>query len=196
MRSRFFLYRYGLCSVLMAAWLGLGGKAASGPQDSSSLPSPSAVVKPETYVSLDRVPRGKEFEVAVVAEIARGFHMNSHTPSETYLIPTTLTTQPPAGIQLLDTLYPHGELVKFPFLPDKALDVYTGSVTLRIRLSVEAGAPLGGTTVPMTLRYQACNDTACLPPVKLPTSVRFEVVPAGAKTRALNPAILTAPAPT
>ncbi|MGB0035540.1 MAG: protein-disulfide reductase DsbD domain-containing protein, partial [Candidatus Acidiferrales bacterium] len=127
-------------------------------QDSSAMPSASSIVKPQTYVSLEPVPKGKEFQVAVAVEIARGFHMNSHKPSDQYLIPTTLTPQLPNGFQLLDTIYPEGHLEKFSFSPDKPLSVYSGSVTLRLRLSAIAVAPLGATTLPMTLRYQACNS--------------------------------------
>ena len=75
----------------------------------TAIPSPSAVVKPQTYVSLEPVPRGKAFEVAIVVEIARGFHMNSHKPTDPYLIPTTLTPQLPAGFELVDTIYPDGQ---------------------------------------------------------------------------------------
>jgi hypothetical protein len=48
------------------------------PAEPQGLPSAAAVVKPQAYVSLDPVPRGREFEVAITVEIARGFHMNSH----------------------------------------------------------------------------------------------------------------------
>src|SRR5271165_1036940 len=78
----------------------------------TAIPSPSAVVKPQTYVSLDPVPRGKTFEVAIVVEIARGFHMNSHKPTDPYLIPTTLTPRLPAGLELVDTIYPDGSKEK------------------------------------------------------------------------------------
>src|SRR5271163_3431506 len=86
-------------------------------QESSVAPKASAIVKPEVFVSLDPVPRGKEFQVAVVVEIARGYHMNSHHPSDAYLIPTTLTAQLPAGFKLVDTIYPDGQLQKFSFSP-------------------------------------------------------------------------------
>ena len=56
-----------------------------------ALPNASSIVKPHALVSLDPVPRGKDFQVAVVVDIARGFHMNSHKPTDEYLIPTTLT---------------------------------------------------------------------------------------------------------
>jgi hypothetical protein len=137
-------------------------------------------VKASSYVSLDPVPRGKEFQVAVVATIAGGFHMNSHKPSDAYLIPTTLTPQLPAGIALVDTVYPAGHLEKFAFSPKEPLDVYTGSVTLRLKLSAQASAALGRAAIPMTLRYQACNQTTCLPPVKVPVSAQLQIAEAGA----------------
>jgi DsbC/DsbD-like thiol-disulfide interchange protein len=155
----------------------------------TAIQPPASVVKPHTYVSLDPVPRGKEFQVAVVVEIARGYHMNSHKPTDAYLIPTTLTPQLPAGFQLVDTVYPNGKLEKFAFSPDKALDVYSGSVTLRLKLAAQANAALGSATIPMTLHYQACNDSACLPPVNVPVTVKVAVGEASAKPRPMHPEI-------
>lgn len=157
------------------------------------MPNPAAVVQARAYASLDPVPRGHEFQVAVQAEIAEGFHVNSHTPSDAYLIPTTLTATLPNGFQLVDTLYPQGKLVTFPFSPEKPLSVYAGKIILRLRISALAGAPLGPTTIPLTLRYQACNDSTCLPPVNIPVSVRFDVARAGTQPRASHPEIFNAP---
>jgi thiol:disulfide interchange protein DsbD len=170
-------------------------RIALSPQDSAALPNAAAIVTPHTYVSMEPVPAGKEFQAAVVVDIARGFHMNSHKPSDQYLIPTTLTPQVPAGIELVDTIYPAGKLEKFAFSPDKPLDVYTGSVTLRLRLAAKASAAPGSTTIPMTLRYQACNDSSCLPPVKVPVSVKFELAAAGARSRAVHPEIFAGNSP-
>jgi len=187
--------RAGALTCLLLAGIISSSPARSvfgAPQDTQPLPSPSAVVKPHTYVSLEPVPRGKEFQAAIVVEIARGFHMNSHKPSESYLIPTTVTPQLPAGIALLDTIYPSGTLEKFTFSPAKPLDVYTGSVTLRLRLAAAKDAPLGAATIAVTLRYQACNDTTCLQPVKVSVEIKLEVAEAGAKARAVHPEVFTA----
>ncbi len=151
------------------------------------------VVKAKPYVSLDRVPRGKDFEVAIVATIHEGYHMNSHHPLDSYLIPTTMTVKPPEGIKVLDTIYPPGRDKKFPFSPTKPLNVYTGSVTLRLRLKAEPSAKIGATTIPVTLRYQACNDSACLPPVKIPVNVPVQVAAAGATSHPANKAIFEKP---
>ena len=186
-------------SVLMATLLAAvassfaaGSRARATPQ--GGLPSAASVVKPHPYVSLDPVPRGKEFEVAVVVDIARGFHMNSHKPSDEYLIPTTITPQLPAGINLSDTIYPSGRLEKFSFSPNKPLDVYTGSVTLKLKLVAQANAALGAATIPVTLRYQACNDAACLPPVKVPVDVQLQVAASGAQARPIHPEVFSTPA--
>jgi thiol:disulfide interchange protein DsbD len=197
--------RFRLASVLSTfillagtAWLAGSSGAISvsaAPQDSSAIPSAASVVKTRTFVSLEPVPAGKEFQAAVVVEIARGFHMNSNKPSDQYLIPTTLTPQVPAGFKMLDTIYPAGRLEKFSFSPNKPLDVYTGSVLLRLRLSAQPDAQVGATTIPMTLRYQACNDSACLPPVKVPVNVKFEVAAAGTAARAVHSEIFSAGSP-
>ena len=183
------------CMFLLLAGItpfATSGGAAKPPQDATALPSPSAVVKPATYVSLQPVPRGKEFQIAIVIEIARGFHMNSHKPSDQYLIPTTLTAQLPAGFQIRDTIYPEGRLEKFTFSPNKPLEVYTGTVTFRLRVAAGADAALGATTIPIVLRYQACNDTTCLQPVKVPVVVKLEVAGSGAKSRAVHSEVFSA----
>jgi uncharacterized protein YcnI len=171
---------------------GASGRARRPAQNGSALPSPAAVVRPAAYVSLAPVPRGKEFQVAVVVEIAKGFHMNSHKPMDPYLIPTTLTAELPMGFELRDTIYPEGRLEKFTFSPNKPLDVYTRTVTIRLRLAAGADARLGTTTIPITLRYQACNDTTCLQPVKVPVEVKLEVAGSGAKSRALHAEVFSA----
>jgi hypothetical protein len=156
------------------------------PQEPPNLPNASAVVKPRIFVSLDPVPRGREFKVAVVVDIASGFHMNSHKPSEDYLIATTLTPKLPAEFELVDTIYPKGQLEKFSFSPNQPLDVYTGSVTFLLKLSAKAAATLGSTEIPMILRYQACNDSTCLPPVKFPLSAKFELAKEGTTSREIH----------
>lgn len=157
-------------------------------QSLSNLPRARDVVKPEAYVSLQPVPRGRTFEVAVVARIAPGFHINAHKVFEDYLIPTTLQAELPTGLHLVETLYPEGELQKFDF-SEKMLNVYDGTVTLRMKLRTSANAPLGRRSVPLALRYQACNDRACLPPVKLSVPVELTIAAAGAKAKAAYPEI-------
>lgn len=182
--SRFICFGAGALALSLV----LGG-FSSRLSAQTEMRSAASVVKPAAYVSLDQVPRGKEFQIAIVAEIARGYHVNSHKPTDPYLIPTTLTSQLPAGFQTGNTTYPPGKLEKFSFSPDKPLDVYSGSVTLVLRVTAQADAPLGEVTIPLTLRYQACSEAACLPPVKIPVSASVRVADASAKSRPVHPDI-------
>lgn len=189
MKLKIIRIAFSLSSVLLLASVALpsGARAQAVPMNAKE------VVKAKPYVSLDRVPRGKDFEVAIVATIHEGYHMNSHHPLDTYLIPTTLTAKVPEGFKLVDTMYPPGRDKKFPFSPTKPLNVYTGSVTLRLRMRAEPNAKIGSTTIPLTLRYQACNDSACLPPVKIPVDVAVDVAAAGAPSHPENKQIFAKP---
>jgi DsbC/DsbD-like thiol-disulfide interchange protein len=175
----------------LSALLLISGAATAPAQQTAAPKNPSEIVTTHSFVSLDPVPRGKEFQAAIVVKIATGYHMNSHKPSDSYLIPTTLTPQLPAGFTLAEAVYPAGRDEKFPFSPDKPLNVYSGSVTFRLRLTAEDTAALGAATIPVTLRFQACNLSACLPPVKVPVSLELQVVAAGAGSHAAHPEIFS-----
>ncbi len=158
----------------------------------TNLPRASEVVEARAYVSLAPVPRGRAFDLAVVAQIRSGFHINAHKPTETYLIPTTLEAELPPGFRRLETIYPRGVLRKFEFSPTK-LSVYEGSATLRMKLQAPPEAPLGAHQLALTLSYQACNDEACLPPAKLPVIADLEIAPAGAPARLVYSSIFRTP---
>lgn len=96
----------------------------------------------------------------VEARLAQGWHVNSHRPSEEYLIPTSLALDPAAGVRFGEPVYPPGEMKKFSFSPS-ALSVYEGefAVTVPVTWSGPQTPALSG-----RLEYQPCNDTQCLPP--------------------------------
>lgn len=181
--------RYFLVACALAGIAGGAGRIARA-QEAPTL-TPAQVVKSQVYVSMEPVARGKEFEVAVVANINEAYHMNSHKPTDAYLIPTTLTPKPPEGITLVDSIYPPGHDKKFSF-SDKPLNVYAGTVTLKLKLTATASAALGDVKIPITLRYQACNSSACLPPVKIPLEATVKIAAAGAAGHAVHPEIFRA----
>jgi hypothetical protein len=179
------MIRRNFILLLAAALLAPLGAAAQG-----GIPRPETVVTPRSYVSHEPVPRGREFEIAVVADIRKGFHINANKVLQDYLIPTSLEAELPKGFRLVEADYPPGKLWKFDFSPEELL-VYEGRVTLRLKLEAAADAPLGTVKLPLRLRYQACNDTMCLPPVRKTFDVEFDVAAAGAKTQPLHPQIFT-----
>lgn len=185
--------RFAHVLALSAIFLVSAARSARAQETAAVPPKPSDIVSTKTYVSLEPVPRGKDFQAAVVVKINTGYHMNSHKPSDSYLIPTTVTPQLPAGFTMAgEPAYPAGKNEKFPFSPDKPLNVYTGSVTFRMKLTADDKAALGKTSIPVTLRFQACNLSACLPPVKIPLTLEVSVAEAGKSGKAVNPEVFPA----
>jgi thiol:disulfide interchange protein DsbD len=173
--------RAGLLLLLLAA-----SALALPAQDGSRPIKPSEAVHTQVYVSLDPVPRGRAFEVAAAIEVAHGYHVQANKVLQDYLIPLTLTPDVPAGIRVASTEYPKAQMVKFPFAT-QPMAVYEGKFVVRMKLEADPGAPTGATKIPMTLRFQACNDQLCLPPTKLPLTAEFEVAPAGAAAKPVHP---------
>ena len=118
--------------------------------------------------------RGASLEVKTAVVLQSGYHVNSNTPSESYLIPLRLTWEP-RTLETVDVVFPKPHTEKYEFSPTP-LSVFTGDFTLLTKFKVAAGAQSGPGSVLGKLRYQACNSNSCLPPktieVKLPVVVQ------------------------
>ncbi|MGB9463792.1 MAG: protein-disulfide reductase DsbD domain-containing protein [Candidatus Acidiferrum sp.] len=156
------------------------------PSAPQQVPSPKDVVAPTTYVSHDPVGRGGEFQIAVVLKIRPGFHINAREKSEDYLIATDLRADAPAGFQLGEVAYPKGALHSFTF-SKKPLNVYEGTITLRLPVTALPGAPLGAEHIPLKLRYQACSTEICLPPVTLALDAALHVAASASAAKPVHP---------
>jgi hypothetical protein len=143
-------------------------------------PSARDVVSPSVYVSADPAARGVPFQVAVVFKIRPGFHVNAREKSADYLIATDLRAEMPAGFKAGEVAYPKGQLHTFTF-SKTPLNVYEGTVTLRMPVTALASAPTGPQQIPLKLRYQACSTAICLPPVTIDLQASINVVAAAAK---------------
>jgi len=154
-------------------------------------PPAASVLQPQAYVSIQPVPRSHAFEIAVVAKISPGFHINAHEPSEDYLIPTKIVADLPPGVALVETTYPRGVMRAFRF-SKTPLRVYEGSFTVKMKLHTASAAPLGPKKIGLTIGYQACNQDACLPPTKIPATADLEIAEADTPTHPANPGIFSA----
>jgi thiol:disulfide interchange protein DsbD len=182
--------RAGTLPAILAL-VGLVALATTAVTQDKPYPAAASVLQPQAYVSLQPVPRGHAFEIAVVAKISPGFHINAHEPSEDYLIPTKILADLPLGIALVETTYPRGVMRAFRF-SKTPLRVYEGSFTVKMKLRAEAGAPLGPRKVGLTVGYQACNQDACLPPTKIPATAEVEIASVDTPARPANANIFSA----
>ena len=142
-------------------------------QESFGRKSPSVTMSP---VPIESVPRGKSGTIALRFRVASGFHINSNTPKEEYLIPTDLKLDPPTDIIVGKVTYPPGVDASLPFAPDEKLSVYTGPFDLSVTVRPLVSVPPGKYSFRGELKYQACDNAACYPPKKLPVEFEVKVV--------------------
>ena len=154
------------------------------PAVAQEIPAARDVVSPTAYTSFDPVARGHEMKLAVVLKIRDGYHINARHPTFDYLIPTDLKIEAPTGFHAGEVVYPQGKLKTFAFSKEQALNVYQGTVILRLPVTISADARTGEQHIPMRLRYQACSQEVCLPPVALTLAATFRVVGSAAEARA------------
>jgi hypothetical protein len=160
------------------------------PVTNSQVPSERDVVKPEVYASMEPAARGSSFQIAVVMNIRPGFHVNAREKSEEYLIATDLKAELPPGFTSGEVVYPKGKLETFAF-SKKPLNVYQGTVILRLPVDALATAPLGERHIPLKLRYQACSTEFCLRPTTLSLDAAVKVAASASEARSAHPAIFS-----
>lgn len=145
---------------------------------SSLVPIPLAAEKPDIRAKLvvpETLAAGSKQAIAVEMTIADKWHVNSHKPSESYLIATevTLTASPGA---LSAVAYPKDVEKRFSF-SDKPLRVYEGIVRFEADLDLPAGSA-GPVSIAGNVSFQACDDRQCYAPAKIPVQATVAVRPA------------------
>jgi len=149
-------------------------------------PNPStSVISAKLVADADKLVAGKPFRLAVVAEIQKGWHVNSHTPKEDFLIPTAVSLSPAAGLTFQAPAYPPHKEIKLAF-SETPLAVYEGKTVMRVDGSADKAAAAGPRTLTAKLKYQACNDTQCLAPAEVSATLVLEVAAAGSAAKPAN----------
>lgn len=118
--------------------------------------------------------RNAAVETRIPLTIQPGFHVNSNTPSDEYLIPLTVTWTSLGALEGGQVTFPKPSLEKYDF-DDKPLSVFTGSIELKASFKVSSHAPAGPGIASGKLRYQACNNKACFPPKTVEVNVPYQV---------------------
>ena len=118
--------------------------------------------------------RSQVVSARLQVQLRPGYHVNSHTPADPYLIPLKFTWTETPAVQPVDIKFPEPKLEKYEF-SNKPLSVFTGDFVVEAKFKVLPEAPVGQSMLVGKLRYQACNDKMCLPPrtvdIKVPVVV-------------------------
>lgn len=158
---------------LLSALLSLG---TAGVALAQAAPDPATLLKIQPSLASTSPGHGT---LVVKATLEPGWHVNSHKPSEDYLIATEVKLDPLEGVRFGEPRYPEGKSQKFAF-SDTPLSVYAETFSIEIPVEWPASGPAPG--ISGSVDYQACNDHQCL----APTSVKFraEAGPAAASAAA------------
>jgi hypothetical protein len=154
-------------AVLML--FGLGALLPVQAQVFKDLPLPGTKHDAVEFVSPQQitVTAHQSAEVELHFHIADGLHINSHKPLDKTLIPTRLAVVEGHGLNVTAVDFPAGEPFTFPFDPKTKASVYTGDFVLHAHLTAERGEH----AFEAGLHYQACDQSACLPPHTIPVTV-------------------------
>jgi thiol:disulfide interchange protein len=119
---------------------------------------------------------GDKGVIAVVFDVADGFHAQSHTPHDENLIPCNVTPEDNPAVTWLDPVYPPGKDESYPQLG--VVSVYTGRTIFYLPFTVKPDAPAGALKLSGAIHYQACDDKSCFAPQKTAFVVEAKVVAA------------------
>ena len=128
----------------------------------SQFGAPNDIVKIKTYRSLDKVYPGTEFKIAIEAEIKDGWHINSNTPNDEYLIPTNFSLDDTTNFRFTKDAYPEAKNLKLEF-SEEPLSVWEGKAYFG-GIVKSANLNPGDYKLVVKFTFQACNNQSCLPP--------------------------------
>ena len=121
-----------------------------------------------------RAKVGATVDAKLQLDVLNGYHVQSNTPSDPYLIALKLTWNP-GTLDSTGVSYPKPQMEKYSF-SDKPLSVFSGNFEVATKFKVPANAIPGPTAVTGKLRYQACNDSMCLPPKTIDVKLQVDIV--------------------
>ena len=131
---------------------------------SNPRPQSSADVNVSGSIAPDKVKKGRVVRASVVMDIPSGLHVQSSKPLDKFLVATKLDVETPAGMKVGPVSYPRALMRKLKFSKGMVA-VYEGKSIVRFNVTVPANYSGGSGEIKGKLRFQACNDEACFPPV-------------------------------
>ncbi len=136
----------------------VGSSALAGKQN-----NPVIFLSPEQIT----LPANRSSLLDLHFRIADGLHINSHAPHDATLIPTQILVAENSGLNTTAIDFPAGVDATFKFAPNEKMNVYTGEFVLHAHITAKSGDHLWQGV----MRYQACDNSECLPPRKVPVAV-------------------------
>ena len=131
---------------------------------SNPAPQSSSDVNVNGSIAPDKVKKGRIARASVVMDIPSGLHVQSSKPLDKFLVATKLDVETPSGMKVGPISYPRPLMRKLKFSKG-VVAVYEGRAVLRFNVTVPANYSGSSGEIKGKLRFQACNDESCFPPV-------------------------------
>ena len=134
------------------------------------------LVRVYSVISLSSVESGRLMRAAVVADIVPGWHINSATPYEDYLIPAEVVFDTIEFITPGKLAYPTAVDAR---LGEELMSVYDGRAVIDFVLEIDENAPAGEYILPVSFSYQPCNNRECRAPQDVKVDLKVTVGESG-----------------
>lgn len=131
---------------------------------SSPASQSSADVNVSGALAPDKIKKGRVVRATVTMDIPSGLHVQSSKPLDKFLIPTKLDVETPSGMKVGPISYPRALKRNLKFSKGMVA-VYEGKAMIRFNVTVPANYSGGSGEIKGKLRFQACDDESCFPPV-------------------------------
>jgi len=129
-----------------------------------------SVVGVRALAPLEPLAAGGEAALTIELEIARSYHINSNSPLQDYLIPTSVEFDPLPGVTFDEAIFPEAAVKKLP-VSDTPMSVYERALKITAAIRLAEDFSQKEAIVQGRVRSQACDRNSCLPPVWTPFSV-------------------------
>jgi thiol:disulfide interchange protein DsbD len=160
-------WRVSIVAIVFAlAWL------IFAPAANAQTPKANELVK-ITSARIDPPLRaGGASTLKVATQVIPGWHINSDKPFSEDYIPTRLEVKGPVSVTAGAIKYPLAETMTLEFAAGDKLSVLGGDIKFEVPLRAGADfAPKPGDALTVTIDYQGCNNTECLRPASVSTTV-------------------------
>jgi DsbC/DsbD-like thiol-disulfide interchange protein len=144
-----------------------------------------ANVDVQGFYAANRAQQGRSVQAAVVLDIPEGYHVNANKVANKFSIPTTVKLEAPEGVRLTPLVFPRGAARKLKFSNDP-LSLYEGRAVIRFTATFPANFQKGETEIRARVRYQACNNELCYPPVTREITMPIAVVAPTEQVKPIN----------
>ena len=156
-------------AFLLAVFAAAGDSQAQTPKSNELVKFVSAKIDPALHAS-------GAGTLKVEAEVIADWHINSDKPLSEDYIPTKLSVNAPVTVTVGAIKYPAPQTIKFDF-SDEKLSVYSGKIKFEVALTAAKDfLPKPGESLTVTIDYQGCNNTTCLRPASVSTTVPLAAV--------------------